>query len=129
MEAAVTFYDEYGFPSDMPVMIDVSAAFDRAFAYAVDTLDENIFYGVTYRLAEPILHIVRPHHAQSTAGWSPRELAFRYHVTMSGESFETINIRLIPSRREMARLIDAEYARLHPAGVLTRFFNWLTKVA
>lgn len=46
-----------------------------------------------------------------------------------GTSTEKIKMMLSPSNEELQRMVDAEYARLHPAGILTRFFNWLTKAA
>lgn len=130
MEAAVTFYDAHGFPSDMPAIIDVSYLFDAAFTYATKDSRGNIFHAISYPLGQAAIKVVRPSYEQPWDFWTViSHLSTRFHLEHEGKVHEVVHIGLIPSKREMARLIDAEYARLHPAGVLTRLFNWLTKAA
>ena len=127
MEAAVTFYDEYGFPSDMPVIIDLSHLFEAALSYVLENSRGNIFHAISYQLTRAALKRVRQVKEDLLPCWSLGHMHYRFLLIENG--YEKVHINLIPSETEMARLIDAEYARLHPAGILTHFFNWLTKAA
>ena len=130
MEAAVTFYDEHGFPTDMPAIVDISWAFKAAFAHALENSRGNIFSAISHPLGMCAIKIVRPSYENpEIVPVVIDHLSARFYLGEGSGNYEVVSIHLIPSKSEMARLLNAEYARLHQAGILTRFFNWLTKAA